>query len=74
MTEEIKKRFVKLRLQLEPEVLYEDGELNHEEAKEKSNKIWEEWIEVEKILGREVTEEEVEQLIFDRINNRESLN
>ena len=56
---EILKKFVDLACRLSPENLHCDGEISKAEANRKYKRIMQEWWELEKQVGRTVTENEI---------------
>ena len=63
MTTENKKEFIRLAMRLEPENLFEDGELNNEEAADKKISILSEWKSFEIEVDESVSLEQA--LAFD---------
>jgi len=69
MTTENKKEFIRLAMRLEPENLFEDGELNIEEAADKKMSILSEWKNLEIDVHEAVSLEQA--LAFDtELNDR----
>jgi len=58
MTEDIKREFQSLACQLSPENLSCDGELSNAQTNQRYRNLKLQWAELEKKVGREVTEEE----------------
>ena len=58
MTEDIKREFQSLACQLSPENLTCDGELSNAQANQRFRNLKLQWAELEKEVGREVSEEE----------------
>ena len=58
-------QFKDLASRLEPEVLYEDGELDEPEARKKEAQLLKEWRTLEKACGRKYTTDEIWKLVFD---------
>lgn len=61
---EHKKRFLDLACQLSPENLCCDGEISMAQARRRAWSLQKKWSELEKEVGRSVTEEEVWQWSF----------
>ena len=59
MSEEIRKEFAMIANALSPENLHCDGEISRAAAKRKGVALRKRWRELEKKVGRKVTEEEV---------------
>jgi len=58
MNEEIKREFASLACQLSPENLTCDGELSNAQVRIRYRELTKKWAELEKKVGRTVTEEE----------------
>lgn len=58
MTSEQKKEFSRLAFNLEPEMLYQDGERSRTEAKKVYAKIMKRWKALEKEVGQKVDQSE----------------
>lgn len=56
---DVAKEFASLTYQLSPENLHEDGEISEAQAQKKYNAIMKRWRELEKQVGRKVTENEI---------------
>ena len=61
-----KQKFVYLLEALSPENLHEDGEISIRQARQKETKFLKQWKLLEKEIGREVTEEEVWEQLWDK--------
>lgn len=59
MSNEIKEKFKHLVYSLEPEALYCDGEISPAQGRAKERKLRKEWTDLERQVGRAVTEDEV---------------
>ena len=57
---ELRQKFVGLECRLSPENLHCDGEISRTQAKKRAAQIRREWRELEKVVGRRVTHEEVD--------------
>ena len=62
------KQFSDLYMRLEPENLTCDGELSSSEWKRREKKLLKDWKRLEKKVGRTVSEEDVEKVIFPYID------
>jgi len=63
------KQFSDIYMRLEPENLTCDGELSTSEWKRKEKKLLKDWKRLEKKVGRPVSEEEIEKVMFPYIYN-----
>ncbi len=59
LTNDIKKKFLRLSCELSPENLHCDGEISNAQAMRKYKKLKLEWAKLERQVGRVVTESEV---------------
>ena len=62
------KQFSDLYMRLEPENLTCDGELSSSEWKRREKKLLKDWKRLEKKVGRTVSEEDIEKVIFPYID------
>ena len=62
----IKQKFVALICRLSPENLHCDGEITPAQAQQRYRAIMAEWRTLEKQVGREVSEEEIERELYAR--------
>ena len=60
MTNKQLEKFLDLADELEPENLYEDGEISGNEARQKERRLLRQWNTLENKVGRRVTVEEVQ--------------
>lgn len=63
------KQFADIYNRLEPENLTCDGELSTSEWKRKEKKLLKDWKRLEKKVGRSVSEEEIEKVMYPDIYN-----
>ena len=66
MDNTIKQKFVALVCRLSPENLHCDGEITPAQAQQRYRAIMAEWRTLEKQIGREVSEEEIERELYAR--------
>ena len=59
LTKEQKDKFGWLCNRLSPENLHCDGEISHSQAMQRKKKIMAEWSDLEREVGRDVSEEEI---------------
>jgi len=64
MKQSIREQFEDLTYKLSPEHLYCDGEISQSEGNRRYRQIKKEWKFLEKKVGRKVTEEEIEKVLY----------
>ena len=69
MTNEQLKTFIALADELEPENLYEDGEISGDEAIQKERRLLSQWKKLENEVGRRVTVEEIQKTWINELEN-----
>ncbi len=67
MTNEQLKTFIALADELEPENLYEDGEISGDEAIQKERRLLSQWKKLENEVGRRVTVEEIQKTWINQL-------
>ena len=67
MTNEQLKTFIALPDELEPENLYEDGEISGDEAIQKERRLLSQWKKLENEVGRRVTVEEIQKTWINQL-------
>tara|TARA_R100001594_G_scaffold149848_1_gene208902 strand:+ start:467 stop:682 length:216 start_codon:yes stop_codon:yes gene_type:complete len=69
MNNEQLKTFIALADELEPENLYEDGEISGDEAIQKERRLLSQWKTLENEVGRRVTVEEIQKTWINELEN-----
>ena len=67
MTNDQLKTFIALADELEPENLYEDGEISGDEAIQKERRLLSQWKTLENEVGRRVTVEEIQKTWINQL-------